>query len=152
MPETNPPRLLIKMPPAVKEALEGQPLRLAGNTFRLRPLCPNEGLGVRPGAAPAPRWYVAEAGPGAATAAELWELAHKAVVAQGSSLAASGVYIEPDLLHSWGYDNPTRCAGLGAAPGDTCVFNNQADDLPRGPSLPGTCGPTIPSSSRPGTK
>lgn len=135
MPETNPPRLLIKMPPAVREALKGQPLRLAGNSFQLRPLCPNETRGASPTAAPAPSWYVAEGPPGAVTVAELWESAHQALSAQGTPLATAGVYIEPDLLHPWYYDNPRRGAGLWAAPGDTCVYNNQAADLPQGPGF-----------------
>jgi hypothetical protein len=135
MPETNPPRLLIKMPPAVREALKEQPLRLEGNVFRLRRLCPNEAIGVKPGAAPAPRWYLAETNPGAATVAELWELAHQAIAAKGAPMAAAGVYIEPDLIHPWPYDNPTRGAGLEAAPGDTCIFNPQVSDLPQGPKF-----------------
>ena len=140
MPETNPPRLLIKMPPAAKEALEGSPLRLAGNTFRLQELCPNEGLGPAPGATavaragPEPRWYVAEGPPGAATVAELWQTAHEALTAKGTSLAAPGVYIEPDLGHSWYYDNPTPCKGLGAALKDMCGFNDQIEELPRRPN------------------
>lgn len=135
MAETNPPRLLIKMPPAGRQALESQPLRLAGNTFRVRLLCPNEGLGARPGAAPAPRWYVAETTPGAATVADLWELAHQALIAKGAPTAAADVYIEPDLLHSWTYDNSVRSGGPGAAPGDTCGYNSQAGDLPQGPEF-----------------
>ena len=134
MPETNPPRLLIKMPPEARQLLESQPLRLAGTAFKLRILCPNETLG-RPAAAPGPRWYLAEAGPGAVTAAELWEAAHQAAAAKGSPLAAAGVYIEPDLLHPWPTDNPVRTRGLGAAPGDTCLYNSQDIDLPQGPGF-----------------
>lgn len=134
MPETNPPRLLIKMPPAAREALQGRPLSLEGNAFRLRELCPNEGLGAAPGAAPGPRWYVAEGPPGAATVAELWQTAHEALTAKGTALAATGVYIEPDLGHSWYYDNPAPCKGLGAAPGDTCGFNDQIEELPHRPN------------------
>jgi hypothetical protein len=126
--------LLIKMPPAAREALEGRPLRLADNTFRLRLLCPNEEFGAAPGAAATRRWYVAETTPGAATVAELWEMAHRALAAKGSPLAAPGVYIEPDLGHSWYYDNPTPCKGLGAAPGDTCGFNDQIEELPHRPN------------------
>lgn len=133
MAETNPPRLLIKMPPAAREVLEGRPLGLAGNTYRLSILCPNEGLGAVLGAAAAPRWYVAEANPGAATVAELWETAHQALAAEGTPLAAPGVYIEPDLAHTWHYDNPIPCKGLGAAPGDTCGFNDQIQELPHRP-------------------
>lgn len=134
MSETNPPRLLIKMPPAGQQLLESQPLRLAGAAFRLQPLCPNEAIG-RPAAAPGPRWYLAEAGPGAVTTAELWELAHQALTAKGGLSATADVYIEPDLLHPWYYDNPCRGAGLGAAPGDTCVYNCQVADLPQGPGF-----------------
>ena len=133
MSDTNPPRLLIKMPPEVGQRLQSQPLRLDGNTFRIRPLCPNEATGRQPGAAPQPRWYVAEANPASATAAELWELAHRVIASPGAPTAAPGVYMEPDLLHSWQYENPVRpTEGLKAAPGDTCAFNDQADDLPKG--------------------
>ena len=65
--------------------------------------------------------------------AELWEMAHQALAAEGTPLAAPGVYIEPDLGHSWYYDNPTPCKGLGGAPGDTCGFNDQIEELPRMP-------------------
>ncbi len=133
MSDTNPPRLLIKMPPEVGQRLQSQSLRLDGNTFRLRLLCPNEEIGKQPGAAPHPRWYVAEANPASATAAELWELAHRVIATPGAPTAAPGVYMEPDLLHSWQYENPVRpTEGLKAAPGDTCAFNDQADDLPKG--------------------
>jgi Subtilase family len=133
--------LLIKMPPATKEALEGSSLRLAGNTFRLQELFSNEGLGAALGAAPGPRWYVADTTPGAATVAELWEMAHRALVDKGSPLAAPDVYIEPDLGHSWYYDNPTPCKGLGAALKDMCGFNDQIEELPRGPEFAWHLGP-----------
>ncbi|MDD5640243.1 MAG: hypothetical protein PHX53_01255, partial [Syntrophales bacterium] len=135
MPETMPPRLLIKMPPPKTRRPESQPLCLGDHTFRLRPLCPNEEMGRKPGAAAAPRWYLAEAGPGAATAAELWEAAYKALTAKGTAAAAPGVYIEPDLLHPWLYDNPVRVGGPRAAPGDTCVVNSPAPDLPHRPGF-----------------
>ena len=103
MSETHPPRFLIKMPVAAGKRLEEKSLQMAGNTFRLRLLCPNEELGRRPGAAPGPRWYVAETTPGAGTAAELWEMAHQALAPQGALTGAPEVYIEPDLYHSWQY-------------------------------------------------
>jgi hypothetical protein len=135
MPETNPPRLLIKMRPLERQALESQPLRLAGNTFSMRIMCPNEGLRAQPEVAPGPRWYIAEANPAAATIAELWELAHQALTEKGALTAGAGVYIEPDLQHSWVYDNPVRSERLRAGPGETCCYNSQAVDLPQGPEF-----------------
>ena len=136
MPSANPPRLLIKMSPELGLRLERQPFGLEGNMFRLRILCPNEDLGVQPGLAPTQRWFLAEANPAAATPAELWDLAHQALSIKGAPTAAPDVYIEPDLAHPWFYENPTHLmGGLQAAPGDTCSFNTQANDLPQGPGF-----------------
>jgi hypothetical protein len=131
MSETHPPRFLIKMPVSVGKRLTAKPLQLAGNTLQLRLLCPNEELGRQPGAAPGPRWYVAEMAPGAATVAELWEMAHQALGPKGALTDSPEVYLEPDLYHAWKYDNPVQAAGFGASPGETCKYNDQLEDLPR---------------------
>ena len=60
-------------------------------------------------------------------------MAHQALAPQGALTGAPEVYIEPDLYQSWLYDNPGRTGGIGAAPGETCGYNDQAADLPRGP-------------------
>jgi hypothetical protein len=124
------------MPEEAGRRLENQPFSLEGNTFRVRPLCPNEGMGARPGVAAARRWYIAATTPAMATPAELWELAHQAASARGAALAAPDVYVEPDLGHSWIYENPVHLqGGLEAAPGETCAFNDQAGDMPCGPGF-----------------
>ena len=139
MSEMHPSRLLIKMPAAMSDALRERPLSLAGNTLRMRELCPpHEPIRVPLGAAPPPahRWHLAETTvPDSLTAAELWEQAHQALSAPGSSLAGAGVYIEPDLLHTWHYENPRRSGGLGAAPGGDCDYDKQNVDLPQGPGF-----------------
>jgi hypothetical protein len=136
MSEVTPPRLLIKMPAAAGQRLENQPFSLEGNTFRVRLLCPNEGIGARPGATAGPRWYLATTNPAMGTPAELWELAYQAVSASGAALGAPDVYIEPDFGHAWIYENPVHLkGGLEAAPGETCAFNDQAGDLPCGPGF-----------------
>ncbi len=134
--KANPPRLLVKMHPEAGMQLAARPFQLEGNAFRMRVLCPNEDMGPRLGAASPARWFLAEANPAAATAGELRELAHRAVAARGLGAGAGDVYMEPDLAQTWLYQNPTRVSGgLGAAPGETCAFNDQAVDFPKGPGF-----------------
>ena len=116
MSDTNPPRLLIKMPPEVGQRLQSQPLRLDGNTFRLRPLCPNEATGRQPGAAPQPRWYVAEANPASATAAELWELRPRGHRHPGRPHRGPGGLYGAGPAPSWQYEPGFRIARNGAGP------------------------------------
>ena len=136
MPTTNPPRLLIKMSRELGRQLMSRPFGLEGTTFRMRELTPNDDITVAEGVAPARRWYLAEANPAAASPAELWELAYQAITAKGAPTAAAEVYIEPDLLHPWMYENPIKLSGgLEAAPGETCSYDKQNDSLPKGPGF-----------------
>jgi hypothetical protein len=115
------PRLLIK------SALERtNALSLAGGTAPIRELCPNETLGMRRAAAPTPRWYLADLGVGAATPtpADIWDAAHEAA-------RQYNAYVEPDVGTQWDYQNRITVP-FGAAPGDLCQYNDQADGFPKG--------------------
>lgn len=115
------PRLLIKAAPQPAERLA-----LAGANVPLRELCPNESLGRGLGAVGAPRWYLADLGLGATapTFGDIWDAAHEAAQQHNA-------YVEPDIGTQWDYLNPIR-ASLGAAPGDLCEYNEQADGFPKG--------------------
>jgi subtilisin family serine protease len=128
MGETQAPRLLLKLP---ADAPQHPSLAVAGNSWRMRPLCPNEERRSKSGIAASSRWYLAEGNPGAATAAELWELAYAAVDPQRAQ-GGSALYAEPDLLHPWLYENRVR-PDLAAAPGDLCAYTPQDTAFPGGP-------------------
>lgn len=115
------PRLLIKSAPQRTNALA-----LAGGTVQIRELCPNETVRLRPGAAPAARWYLADLGVGATapSTADIWDVAHEAA-------RQHNAYVEPDIGTQWDYQNRVTAA-LGAAPGDLCQYNDQSGDSPQG--------------------
>ena len=116
-------RVLLKSAP-----VGGRTVSLAGSTFQIRELCPNELLDVvAVGAAPPARWYLAELGAriSSASPADAWDMAYQISQQQD-------VYAEPDIGVQWDYQNRVTFGGLGAAAGDLCVYNDQSQDFPKG--------------------
>jgi len=138
------PRLLIKMTAQAALALGEPRLGIAGTAFAVRELCRNDRVAT-PGAAATPRWYLAQAEGNDATSADLWDAAHEAMRAAGSPLAGgTAQFIEPDLAHSWLYENRVSAGrGMAAAPGEFCGFNDQLVDVPQGPGFAWDLGPAF---------
>jgi hypothetical protein len=123
-------RLLIKANTSAAMAMMAAPMSVTGLDFDIQPLFPAEAAGFA-GAPDAEAWMVATP---RSENAELhpWDWAHRLL---GAGLfaapAAPPVYIEPDILHEWPYQNPVT-----AAPGGLLLDGNvcQADppDLPPG--------------------
>ena len=135
--DNAPARILLRLP--AQPPLTGAKARLglAGETVTLEPLCPNELRGAHLGLAPAQHWYAAELSTRARSADELWALAHEALKTRALAVAGEAGFAEPDLPQTWLYENPVRAAPgtLGAAPAETCAYNDQDRAFPRGPAF-----------------
>ena len=120
-------------------------LRAAGVQFELEPMfaVPAQpgGLGLT---ATGWEWHVAHPS-GAPDMASPWDIAH--ALTNAARVSAGGpVFVEPDLIQDWPYQNPpARDAAALAAAGDTCVFN---DRVPRCPASNGRSRGTSATSSR----
>lgn len=130
-------QLLIRMPAGAAKAIS--PLKIAIGTDgpHLRPLFENT---PRPRAGLAANgsqeWYIADLGAAGLTNAQLWEATHRARSSRALTAAAGTVFVEPDLVQSWPYENTVRSSvGPSAAPGELCEFNNQNADFPEGHSF-----------------
>jgi subtilisin family serine protease len=138
---TTKPRLLLKMsaPAGQAMAAAGAGLTLSGVPFRLEPLFQNiQDVPAPPGmAAQGPsRWFVAEPTVDSGEA-NPWDVAHRAV-SEGLGLAGAPapVFVEPDLLQGWPYENETPLVGPGAlAAAPVCEFNDQKGSVPEGPGF-----------------
>ena len=130
--------LLIRLPTGAAPAAPA--LAAAAGGLELEPLFDTSagtpGLGAA--AAGGATWYAARPKGTAAAgldAAEAWDLAYQAAESRGPGAAAAdaGFFVEPDWVQDWlvpGLETPAE--GL-AAGGAACVFEDQADKLPRRP-------------------
>ncbi len=58
-----------------------------------------------------------------------WELAHAAATS-GRGVSGGQMFVEPDLVQEWPYENPHARDGSPFAADGTCTFNDQASRLP----------------------
>jgi subtilisin family serine protease len=130
--------LLVRLPEGTAGSLpglDGGRLMLSGGVrFELHPLFSvPASTPAGPGFAGSPGWEWHIARPTQSLkGAHAWELAHSALQ-QNTGLSASGaVYVEPDILQSWGSQSPSP-AGLQLTPGPAataCAFEDQMSALP----------------------
>lgn len=134
--DTGPARILVRV--RAQAALTGAKARLSlgGRAVSLEPLCPNEHRSKAIGLVPTHHWYAAELDAPAASAGELWSLAHEALGSAQLAAAGGDGFAEPDLPQTWDYENrvTVKPGTLGAAPGETCEFNAQDPEFPEGPT------------------
>ena len=131
-------QLLLQLPPQLATQAMANRFAIGGGQPKLTPLFQSRHPSGAALAGGASEWYVADLGTTGLGHAELWEAAHRAQQTVG--LAAAGnakPFVEPDLVQSWPYVNPVQpVPGMAsAAPGAMCAFNDQNDELPKGPGF-----------------
>jgi subtilisin family serine protease len=127
--------LLIRVPPGAAPAfaaISEAGFSAVGVGFEIEELFSSGGAGQGLGAAAEAGWTWHVARPKTSLAGvNAWDLAHDMASRAGFGVGGeTAVFVEPDLVQEWPYENPLVRDGLDFAAGDTCKFNDQVAKLP----------------------
>ena len=125
---------------AGKPVAPADPVPLGGSQCELIPLFQNHRMGLSLSFGALAEWYIAKpTSPlNTTSSAEMWQIAHDMMSDRLGATPSDDIFVEPDFVQKWEYENPTPMLieGRTAAAGiDLCQFNDQNPDLPKGPGF-----------------